>query len=114
MEIRSLKKVTIVGILVFVILCFSLPLGSSHAQGVITETIARKDLVIDLGDGLTTDAQLTFPVVGEGPFPGVLLVHGSGNTDMNEYLGEPTGEPSAPFLQIAEYLSEKASQFYDK
>ena len=42
------------------------------------ETIKYRDLVIDLGDGIKTNAQLTFPAVGKGPFPGVLLVHGSG------------------------------------
>ena len=110
MEKSYSKNVTVVGILVVVILSFSLPLGSSHAQGVLNETVARRDLVIDLGEGLTTDAQLTFPAVGDGPFPGVLLVHGSGATDMDEYLPPlvtGTGEPARPFLQIAEYLSER-------
>jgi hypothetical protein len=63
-----------------------------------------------LGDGLTTDAQLTYPSVGEGPFPGVLLVHGSGSTDMDEYLPpeiSDTENGSRPFLQIAQYLSER-------
>jgi len=109
-EIKSLKKVTIVGILVSIVLSFSLPLGSSHAQGVIKETIARRDLVIDLGEGLTTDAQLTFPAVGDGPFPGVLLIHGSGNTDMDQYLPPQlsgTEEGSRILFQIAEYLSER-------
>ncbi len=76
------------------------------AQDVIT----HRDLVIDLGNGLKTDAQLTLPVVGKGPFPGVLLIQGSGTIDMNEYL-PPTvtgsSEPSRPFLQIAEYLSSR-------
>ena len=66
--------------------------------------------MIDLGNGLKTDAQLTLPVVGKGPFPGVLLIQGSGPIDMNEYL-PPTvtgsNEPSRPFLQIAEYLSSR-------
>jgi len=74
------------------------------------KVIAHRDLVIDLGNGLKTDAQLTLPVVGEGPFPGVLLIQGSGPIDMNEYL-PPTvtgsNEPSRPFLQIAEYLSSR-------
>ena len=74
------------------------------------EVITHRDLVIDLGNGLKTDAQLTLPVVGEGPFPGVLLIQGSGPIDMNEYL-PPTvtgsNEPSRPFLQIAEYLSSR-------
>jgi len=74
------------------------------------ETISRRDLVIDLGDGLTTDAQLTYPSVGEGPFPGVLLIPGGGTPDMDEYMppyATETGEPARPFLQIAEYLSER-------
>jgi dienelactone hydrolase len=91
-------------------LFLSLYLAPSHAQGVITDTIARRDLVIDLGGGLTTDAQLTFPVVGDGPYPGVLLVHGSGSLDMNAYIPSPlsgSSDPSRPFLQIAKYLSER-------
>ncbi len=74
------------------------------------EVIAHRDLVIDLGNGLKTDAQLTLPVIGEGPFPGVLLIQGSGPIDMNEYLPPMvtgSNEPSRPFLQIAEYLSSR-------
>jgi hypothetical protein len=66
--------------------------------------------VIDLGDGLTTEAQLTFPAVGDGPFPGVLLIPGGGAPDMDEYMppySTDTGEPARPHLQIAEYLSER-------
>ena len=75
-----------------------------------TETISRRDLVIDLAEGLTTDAQLTFPAVGDGPFPGVLLIPGGGAPDMDEYMppySTDTGEPARPHLQIAEYLSER-------
>jgi pimeloyl-ACP methyl ester carboxylesterase len=82
----------------------------AYAQGAITETVRRRDLVIDLGDGLKTDAQLTLPTMGDGPFPGVLLIHGSGNTDMDEYLppiATGTDEPARLFLQIAEYLSNR-------
>ena len=43
-----------------------------------TQTIKYRNLVIDLGNGLKTKAQLTVPAVGKGPFPGVLLVPGSG------------------------------------
>jgi pimeloyl-ACP methyl ester carboxylesterase len=85
-------------------------LPEAYAQGVITETVRRRNLVIDLGDGLKTDAQLTLPIVGDGPFPGVLLIHGSGPWDMDEYFPPSvtgTGEPSRPFLQIAEYLSNR-------
>ncbi len=100
-----MRKAMIAGIFIVTIV-FSFLLAPTHAQ----ETVSRRDLVIDLGNGLITDAQLTYPAVGDGPFPGVLLVHGSGSTDMDEYLPPlvtGTGEPSRPFLQIAEYLSER-------
>jgi hypothetical protein len=47
------------------------------------ETVKHRDLSIDLGKGSKTNAQLTFPAVGKGPFPGVLFIPGSGATDMN-------------------------------
>jgi hypothetical protein len=85
-------------------------LPEAYAKGVNTETLRRRDLLIDLGEGLKTDAQLTLPNMGEGPFPGVLLIHGSGNTDMDEYLppiATGSDEPTRLFLQIAEYLSNR-------
>lgn len=92
--------------MVTLLLMSSLP----SAAALNRETISRRDLVIDLGDGLTTDAQLTYPSVGEGPFPGVLLVHGSGNIDMDGYLPpeiSDTENGSRILLQIAEYLSDR-------
>ena len=80
------------------------------------ETTKYRDLVIDLGDGVKTNAQLTIPAVGDVPFPGVLLVHGSGAMDMNTTLGivridNETGTkiypPTRLFFQIAEYLSDR-------
>ena len=62
------------------------------------QTIKYRNLVIDLGNGVKTNAQLTIPVIGKGPFPGVLLVPGAGPADMN-YGGM--------FLQIAQFLSER-------
>jgi uncharacterized protein len=83
------------------------------------QTIKYRNLVIDLGNGVKTNAQLTYPAVGKGPFPGVLLIHGTGPADKNETLGlvlknGPT--PDQPFLQIAKYLSERGFAIlrYDK
>ncbi|HZD34324.1 MAG TPA: alpha/beta fold hydrolase [Nitrososphaeraceae archaeon] len=78
-----------------------------------------------MGNGLKTNARLNLPVTGDGPFPGVLLVHGTGAEDMNEtqnYLridnetGAIVYPPVRPFFQIAEYLSDRgfAVLQYDK
>ena len=76
------------------------------------QTKKYRNMVIDLGDGVKTKAQLTLPAVGNGPFPGVLLIHGSGNHDMNETFSKT----SKPFWEISEYLSERgfAVLRYDK
>ncbi len=82
-------------------------------------TIKYRNLVID-SNGVKTKAQLTYPAVGNGPFPGVLLIHGSGPGDKNETVvifGHKNGpKPLTPFWQIAQYLSERgfAVLRYDK
>jgi pimeloyl-ACP methyl ester carboxylesterase len=82
----------------------------------IVPTTNHRNLVIDLGNAVKTNAQLTIPAVGEGPFPGVLLIHGSGANDLNETGGiilidNKTGSKIYPdkqtFFQIADYLSER-------
>ena len=102
---RIAKHSVFVGLMLLMVLS-SLP----SAWALDQETISRRDLVIDLGGGLTTEAKLTYPAVGKGPFPGVLLIPGGGTPDMDEYMPPyvtETGEPARPFLQIAEYLSER-------
>jgi hypothetical protein len=80
------------------------------------QTTKHRDMVIDLGNGLKTNARLNLPSNGNGPFPGVLLIHGSGLTDMNETAGyvridNDTGSiiypPTRPYFEIAQYLSER-------
>ena len=88
------------------------------------QTIKFRNLVIDLSNGVKTNAQLTYPAVGKGPFPGILLVPGAGAADMNYSEGyiridNKTGSkiyPPTPFFQIAQYLSERgfAVLRYDK
>ena len=87
-------------------------------------TTKHRDIVIDLGNKIKTNAQLTYPAIGKGPFPGVLLITGSGAEDMNETAGfiridNKTGDriyPPVPFFQIADYLSERGFTVlrYDK
>ena len=81
--------------------------------------VKYRNLAIDLGKGVKTNAQLTYPAIGKGPFPGVLLIHGSGANDKNETLGfvhKNGPKPTTPFWQIAQYLSERgfAVLRYDK
>jgi dienelactone hydrolase len=85
----------------------------------------NRNMVIDLGNGLETNARLNLSSIVKGPYPGVLLVPGSGKIDMNETAGyiridNKTGSPiypsARPFFDIAEYLSERgfAVLQYDK
>ncbi|MGI8833470.1 MAG: alpha/beta hydrolase family protein, partial [Nitrososphaeraceae archaeon] len=126
------RTIITVALAVMVISSYSLLAPLSPLPQLLTTTYGQQDLQviksrnleIDLGDNLTTTAQLTLPVVGQGPYPGVLLITGSGAEDMNETAGfvrvnESTGEkdyPPVPFFQIAEYLSERgfAVLRYDK
>jgi pimeloyl-ACP methyl ester carboxylesterase len=83
------------------------------------QTIKSRNLIIDLGNGVKTNAQLTFPAVGKGPFPGVLLIHGSGANDKNGTLGfihENGPKPLTPLWQLAQFLTERgfAVLRYDK
>jgi dipeptidyl aminopeptidase/acylaminoacyl peptidase len=99
------KNVLIAGVLLMIFLS-----SPNCVTALNPETILRRDLVIDLGNGLSTDAQLTLPATGSGPFPGVLLVPGGGATDMDEHYSaesSETGQPGGTFLQIAQYLSQR-------
>jgi len=74
------------------------------------QTIVERDLTIELDGQVLTNAKLTLPAVGEGPFPAVLLIHGSGAADMDGYIPPElsgTENGSRIFLQIADYLSER-------
>jgi len=122
---RQSSAITIMFTLIITSYSFSLftPLSSSVYAQQDLRVIKSKNLQIELDDNLTTKAQLTFPAVGQGPYPGILLISGSGAEDMNETAGfvriNETGEkeyPPVPFFQIAEYLSERgfAVLRYDK
>jgi uncharacterized protein len=114
-----LERVTIISIILVTNILVSVmttilivPSTPNAAEAQLLSTIHKKELTIELEpDGsLQTKGELTIPAVGDGPFPAVLLIHGSGATDRDEYLPPMvtgTGNESRPFLQIAEYLSER-------
>src|SRR5215217_3863901 len=89
---------------------FSSSYGQQQQQQLL-QTI-KKDLLIELDTQQQTHAraQLTMPAVGDGPFPAVLLIHGSGAVDLDGYVPpELSGTENGAriFLQIAEYLTER-------
>jgi hypothetical protein len=51
------------------------------------QTTKHRNMVIDLGNGLETNTQLYLPATGNGPYPAILFVPGSGKTNMNETAG---------------------------
>jgi hypothetical protein len=70
------------------------------------QTIKYRNL--DLDNGVKTNAQLTLPAIGKGPFPGVLLIAGTGALDKNGTSGfvhKNGPKPPIPYWQIAQYLS---------
>lgn len=78
-------------------LSFALPMAAQDA-------VFRQDLTITLGD-FEAAAQLTAPSVGTGPFPTVILLHGSGPADMDFTYTAPDGTlVSAIFKDIADFL----------
>ncbi len=82
---------------------FNIPLISETLAQSDLQIVKYRGLIIDLGDGVKTNAQLSYPAIGKGPFPAVLLIPGSGAVDMNETLAKNT----KPFWQISQYLSER-------
>ena len=67
------------------------------------KTISHRNLTIDLGNGVQTDAELTMPVLANRSLPAILLIHGRGPLDKDHFI--PPN--SRDFKQIAEYLSER-------
>jgi hypothetical protein len=118
----SLKVISLIFSIIAVFLLFCNVSLTANAQSEI-QTTKYRNIVIDLGNGLETNARLNLPVIGDGPFPGILLVPGSGITDMNETAGNhiridnETGSliyPSArPFFDVAQYLSERETNDSD-
>jgi dienelactone hydrolase len=81
------------------------PLASPMATP-LSGAVERVPLTIDFGD-FESAAELTYPATGDGPFPTVILIPGSGPYDMDFTIRDfQTGEVrSTIFIDIANYLS---------
>src|SRR6478609_11081958 len=97
---KDSKKLDIQYLSILIIAVFSLALSASvvHAQPYV-ETVKHRNLTIDLGNGLTTNAQLTIPAIGKGPFPGVIIFPGAGPS--------PVISSTSIYSHMAEYLSDR-------
>lgn len=71
----------------------------------------EENIVIGAEGSFPLKGKLTLPDAVDGKVPAIVLVHGSGSTDMNETVAR-----NAPFRDIAEYLPGKgvAVLRYDK
>lgn len=74
------------------------------------ERFTTSSVTVDAGAGWPLPGTLTLPR-GDGPFPAVVLVHGSGPSDRDETIG-----PNKPFRDLAEGLASRgiAVLRYDK
>ena len=75
------------------------------------EEIQMNEEKIIIGTAYPLNGLLTIPQVGDAPYPAVVLVHGSGASDMNEKVGN-----NRPFRDLAEGLARHgiATIRYDK
>ncbi len=75
--------------------------GLASAQ--TTQAFTTRDFTVQLGD-FQSKGQITLPLSGTGPFPTVLLIHGSTPMDMNATVQEGGKVHSGIFEQIAAAL----------
>ncbi len=82
-----------------------IPLLRVHAQEATPDSaVSRQEFTVDFGD-FETQAELTYPADGDGPFPTVILIHGSTPADMDFTVFSFDGKPvSTNFKDMAEFL----------
>jgi len=109
-------SITIIAVFLFAMSVSFLSESTLHHHTIIAEayaqpyleTVKHRNLTIDLGNGLKTNAQLTIPAIGKGPFLGVIIFPGAGAGSVLP--------PTSPYSHMAKYLSDRgfAVLRYDK
>ncbi|WP_179134470.1 alpha/beta hydrolase family protein [Oceanobacillus timonensis] len=89
----------------------SLEIAPPEQELALPDSVVEEEMTIEAEEGYPLDAVLTLPAKEDGPFPAVVLVHGSGPNDRNESIYS-----YKPFQDIAYGLAEKgiAVLRYDK
>jgi pimeloyl-ACP methyl ester carboxylesterase len=108
---NKIIAITIIALTLSCVLVFSFLINGVYAAAATTtahensnsKTIRHRDLTIDLGNGVQTDAELTMPVLANRSLPAILLIHGIGPLDKDQFIPPD----SRDFKQIAEYFSER-------
>ena len=100
---RTLIALSLSCVLVFSFLINGVYATTAHENNNNSKTIRHRDLTIDLGNGIQTNAELTMPVLANRSLPAILLIHGIGPLDKDQFI--PPN--SRDFKQIAEYLYER-------
>jgi uncharacterized protein len=98
---RTIIALSLSCVVVFSFLINGVYATTTHENS--SKTIRYRDLTIDLGEGIQTDAELTMPVLANRSLPAILLIHGIGPLDKDQFI--PPN--SRDFKQIAEFLSER-------
>lgn len=89
----------------------SLQIWRPFAELALPDKAVEEEITIEAEKGYPLSGKLTLPDEGDGPFPAVVLVHGSGASDMDEAINS-----YKPFQDIAYGLAENgiAVLRYDK
>ena len=76
------------------------------------QTVKYRNITLDLGNGITTKAQLSYPAIGKGPYPGVIIFPGAGAGS----IITPSYGKSIYYGHLADYLAERGFTVlkYDK
>jgi hypothetical protein len=95
MLVKTIAAITL-GFILIIALLVQGAYASMHEDD-SSKTIKHRDLVIDLGEGIQTDAELTLPILANRSLPAILLIHGSGNLDKYQFVTPY----NRPFREIA-------------
>ena len=82
---RTLIALSLSCVLVFSFLINGVYATTAHENS-NSKAIRHRDLTIDLGNEIQTDSELTMPVLANRSLPAILLIHGIGPLDKDQFI----------------------------